>query len=799
MRLIKTFVILFFVTIAALTTAPVLAEDLPYSNFNFVVAIDGERLGGSTEDSGLSATGQAPVESLRIAPPASREEANRRIDAYLAMLDEVATKLGPNPPDLDELIDQLDYDPQRIIDFVQQRIAFETYEGALRGARNTLRGHAGNSLDQSLLLATLLKDAGFDANIVRAEIENAIMAELVAKNGRGSAGGSPDTPVTPDDLMAIIRKHAGAMGLDDQAVKLLPKMLSDGGDSKRAKALSDSKFVASALQKSLKKSGVSLATTSDGATETSAYFWVRFREGGRQQWRDVHTSASLPPAIQALTPEATFAGEIPDSLQHRVRIEVLIEQKVNTKPKLTTLGAWERPSANLPDTPISVQIFPMSWMSTNSVWLRQDVGAPDRDIFQVTINGVPLNSSFDTSGNIVPADAAASNYAALFATVSDKMSGAAGMLGQLGGTSKLDRSRRAATLSAVVLRYTFFAPGEKTRSFDRRIFSVDMPELDGKQDAITSPVGRELLTRRFLLHYTTYQHTEREAVRSMLTRARRLAEAYRSGITPDTNDSSGGWSGSGILFSLFDSSAVASRTYRDTPNLVVYSSTPGIYAARREFVDVVNNHRAIPMPGTAAIAVEQGVWESLTEGSLINAKPVPTATAQTYRIVRNESALQGLSGRLGPFAIESAGANLRDGYVLAFPEQSDTKRWWRVGNDGETLRIMADGSGGETMEYVALEHAGRVISCLNAVYAGCSLLTKIGAAAAMVGQRAEILAIMLDIAEGVGVSPTNIGNSVDPALGTGGALVLSAGYIDAAATQAFLVCRDRLSPRCFKP
>ena len=745
------------------------------------------------------ATGQSPAESIHIDPPASEDEANRRIEAYLAMLDEVDAKLGDDAPDPDELIDQLDYDPERIIDFVQQHIAYEHYTGTLRGARNTLRGHAGNSLDQSLLLATMLKDAGYDANIVKTDVDNAVINQLAAKTGRDSIDESADASVKSDDLMAIVRKHAAAMGLDEQAVKQLSKRINTSDNGKRGKTLSDSKAIAATLRKSLEKGGVKLTDGSGNSAGTSGYFWVRFREGGHQPWRDVHTSLNLPPAIQSLTPATTFAGEIPDSLQHRVRIEVLVEQLANGKPKLTSLGAWERPSANLPDTPINVQVFPMSWMSTNSVWLRQDPGVPDRDIFQVSIDGAPLASSFDTSGNIVPADAAASNYAALFATVSDKMNGAAGLLGQLGGKGELDRSRRALTLSAVVLRYSFSAPDGQTRSFDRRIFSVDMPEVAGKESAINSPAGRELLTRRFLLHYTTYRHTEQEAVRAMLARARRVAEAYRYGVTPDTDDSSGGWSGSSILFSLFDASSVASKTYRDTPHLVVYSSTPGIYAARREFVDVVNNHRTIRTPDSTDIAVEQGAWESLTEGSLINAKPRPVATGKAFRIVRNESALQDISGRLGPFATENAAANLRDGYVLAFPEQSGNDRWWRIANDGETLRIMADGSGGETMEYVALQHAGRVITCLNAVFAGCSLLTKIGSAAAMVGQKAAILAMMLDIAEGIGVSPTSIGNSVDPALGTEGALVVTASSAQAAAAQAFIVCRDRLSPRCFKP
>jgi len=54
MRISKALIILFFVTGAVLMTAPLQAKDSPYSNFNFVVVIDGARLGGFTEVSGLA-------------------------------------------------------------------------------------------------------------------------------------------------------------------------------------------------------------------------------------------------------------------------------------------------------------------------------------------------------------------------------------------------------------------------------------------------------------------------------------------------------------------------------------------------------------------------------------------------------------------------------------------------------------------------------------------------------------------------------------------------------------------------
>ena len=60
----------------------------------------------------------------------------------------------------------LDYEAEFILDYVSNDIAFQPYEGVLRGVAGTLRARAGNSLDQSILLASVLKSAGYDARVL---------------------------------------------------------------------------------------------------------------------------------------------------------------------------------------------------------------------------------------------------------------------------------------------------------------------------------------------------------------------------------------------------------------------------------------------------------------------------------------------------------------------------------------------------------------------------------------------------------------------------------------------------------
>ncbi len=56
-----------------------------------------------------------------------------------------------NDPFVQEKAAELDYDPQRIFDYLNEDVGYESYVGSLRGARGTLWSAAGNSLDEASL------------------------------------------------------------------------------------------------------------------------------------------------------------------------------------------------------------------------------------------------------------------------------------------------------------------------------------------------------------------------------------------------------------------------------------------------------------------------------------------------------------------------------------------------------------------------------------------------------------------------------------------------------------------------
>ncbi len=121
----------------------------------------------------------------------------------------VAAATGP----IDDLALALEFDMERIFRFVSEQIRYEPYAGVLRGAEGTLMARAGNSADQAVLLAALLRASGigsrFAQGTIDGEIGAAVLASAVSDAGEvgqrlidaitgGGLGGRPFTPPETD-------------------------------------------------------------------------------------------------------------------------------------------------------------------------------------------------------------------------------------------------------------------------------------------------------------------------------------------------------------------------------------------------------------------------------------------------------------------------------------------------------------------------------------------------------------------------------------------------------------------------
>lgn len=64
-----------------------------------------------------------------------------------------------------ELLEALDFDPERAFHFVRDNIRLDPYIGVLRDSDGVIGGRAGNAYDRSLLLKRILEDMGYEARL----------------------------------------------------------------------------------------------------------------------------------------------------------------------------------------------------------------------------------------------------------------------------------------------------------------------------------------------------------------------------------------------------------------------------------------------------------------------------------------------------------------------------------------------------------------------------------------------------------------------------------------------------------
>lgn len=100
----------------------------------------------------------------------------------------VAEKPGESTPPPQPIVDyislkaeELDFDRRKVVDFVENQIAHEDYPGMLRGDVGALWSAAANSIDRTLLLASLLRACDEEVRFARGE--NEVHLQVKTENG----------------------------------------------------------------------------------------------------------------------------------------------------------------------------------------------------------------------------------------------------------------------------------------------------------------------------------------------------------------------------------------------------------------------------------------------------------------------------------------------------------------------------------------------------------------------------------------------------------------------------------------
>jgi hypothetical protein len=364
------------------------------------------------------------------------------------------------------LLDRLEYDDAQLVRFVTDKIAYEAYPGLLRGAHGTLLARAGNALDQSLLLATLLNDAGFDAVIRSGTLAPSEASRLI----RGVAR-RPSVPKAWDEAA-----FAKALEHYREQLKDIPPLESVGiiaetGDSRNALVagiLQDSKDLLSALGQADIRLGNESASD-EVLREASEYFWVEYRNGPATPWQPVHVAFGGEPPPEVDIAE-TYAREIPPERMHRLRLELFVDQRVGDDVRTTPLmSAMEFPSANVSGQTISLMLLPDTLMRQESFADNISPAAEARFLVPLINQGLPGGAqALALNGTTVPPELIQLSPTGVFETVGSQFESAAAALRGLDGAEHTTEPLLA--IESVRLQLTLLHPLSGSRTIERFLY-----------------------------------------------------------------------------------------------------------------------------------------------------------------------------------------------------------------------------------------------------------------------------------------------------------------------------------------
>ena len=700
----------------------------------------------------------APQFAASQGAPEPLDQARANLARYADLLEELRSHIDRTQFDVDALAFELAFEePDVIVDWVRDAIRFEPYDGLLRGAEGALMARAGNALDQAVLLATLLRDAGYDAHVVSSTLDRTHAGTLVD----ALRTPVPERPPLGDlDAMNDVMQRLVAFAdTSPSEADALADVVQGDTEVLDARLYADVDQMADRIEATLSEHGISIGTASpdvDLVDVATSYHWVRHRSGLDDAWTEAHpafpTSDTVPHGLEI---DEVYEESIPERLQHRVRFEAFIERRLGDDLVTAPLTAtWERPAANMVGVPLTYMNLPDGVRDTED--LANVDQALERTNFFIPTFGRALAEGgqfFDLAGNLVPPEAAASPYAGVFQSVGQLGADAVDALGAL-GASEPDRDEPSVALTKQWLEFMLIGPGGNETRHERILFD---------RAAVTAgPAGDDdLALKRELFVQTTFMvstgslppgYVLDRFLGRMLNQLPLMDIALQESYLPpeevtfDESELEGveaDWLGHLQLFSMFDEFASVDadhRSFRHAPALVAYhkrwGASPGAsVVAVEEAVDVVANAQRVVSADQAGTtsprgALRAGVWDTRVEPLALNPGTENHDTFGVFeaadregipiRVVRDVEDLEQVD--MAPEARVHLARDLERGYVAVVPARPPSElptAWWRVQPDtGETLGILGSGYGG-AVEWLLLAGIAIGVAVGYATFLAC--------------------------------------------------------------------------------
>jgi len=610
------------------------------------------------------------------------------------------------------LVEQLDYDTDPAIEFVRDTIAYQPYPGVLRGVAGTLRAGSGNSLDQAILLANLLKTAGLDARIARGTLSDSDALRLLRSTRQAR----------PADSLEYLQETLAANFGEQAAQAVTPVTLKD------TRLAAESKTLVDTLKLSLQNAGVDLQANDVQASWlpfAKEYFWVQYRDGPSRPWQDTHPAFGAGAAPGDLEAEEFFQDTVPEKYQHLLTISAWVGQWVAGKIiDHQVMSPWTRPVANLDSVAISYRNAPNGMTLDNAANLDSAIEKTQMFIPMLNDATAPGAMAFDLQGRVIDPMAMGSS-AGIFKTMGDKMGDATSGL--------MDRqdNQPAMALDSMWLEITFTAPGG-AKTTQRRYLLPPLADHNTDKTELVWPLltnytyqvnagGQPLdyLAERYLATGIDNQAWLRAMIGKFREPDKRMAKPGND-IPADfpllaqyrfMDDDPFAQAGV-ISFRAGPSLVGLRRGYRDAE-----TSFAGvdIVANRVEHVRVTDS--GLQQVPTASLA--RGVWDTVLENVPQKALMADASASASAPMVLEKAAEQnipvkvlkpGTTEALDGFGLDANAsafvqADLDRGYAVVLPARLPDgvamAGWWRVdATSGETLGMTGDGHGQDVVEYL---------------------------------------------------------------------------------------------------
>ena len=717
-------------------------------------------------------------------------QARRSLEALESLLD-------PTEFDVDELALTLAFeDAEDIVAWVAENLRYQVYRGVLRGPQGTLVAGAGNALDQAVLLARLLGDAGYDARVVLGELSDEDARTLVMSMFDEPLDQAPSDEEAVQEAVDGLTRAAESTGTD-------PALTVAAAEDLVALELQDlPAFQEAVVQAEAILQEMGRPTGSDAlptlVAEATDYAWVEYRLGEDESWVTAQpawpTTTAAPPEVTAIE---VIEDSVPPELLHHLRVEVTIERKRGSEFETAALMTpWQRPVANLLGRPVVIGNTALdAGGATDLATMGAEMAASA--FFAPVLNGslAPGAMAFDLAGNLVPPDAAMSGMAGVFQTGASRVGDAIGALGAMGSD---EPPEEPFALTAQWVDFVLVAPGGEETRHRRTVFDRRSPQAReaGTLDLLDESALLENLISTYVvmatggavstafvasqLHEQAMTHLDildslanLRSSGSQVDEGVALLEALADYVPKDHLE----------LFATSDAvdDALRGVAYRAEPGVValVGTMTPTADTRVSSGVDIIANAKRTlhVVDGEVLFDVEgavlAGAWDTVVEREFLEADGQAGDTALNNGPATRWTVLQPddhdeLSLAVVPQqAVTAVRHDLANGYTILVPAAETEVRegtratlagpedwsYWRVDlATGETLGMTAAGRGGAMAEFLVSLKVGLTVGAALAVpgiimcaHSDASLLCycDVIATGALIGLGGALLGVLL--------------------------------------------------------